>query len=179
MARVYWVTESGVFLSDENGNRLVFEAGDAPPPEWLAEVLRVRFVIGDPAGSPLIFAAALPAAPIEGMVCTAGNGVYRRWRDGAWETCPITLDDQAINGFRGGTVWERAKQAIALLLIRINPLDYITSGNAGGQSVSFPSLESVAAFFKTRQEAIDAQIIASGGANRVCVRPYPVGGVYG
>jgi hypothetical protein len=182
MEQVYWVTENDVYLADENGNRLVFSIGDdpplPPPPEWLAEVLKVRFIIGDPICTSLIYADVLPESALEGQVYTSGDGVYYKRENGAWVTCRLTLDDRAIDAFRGGSTWQQASRAIDLLLIRINPLDYITSGNAGGQSVSFPSLADVLAFFNARKAAISSWAVQAGDVQRVGCHPVAVGGVY-
>jgi hypothetical protein len=142
--------------------------------------MRVRVMIGDPIAASIVYSAELPAQALEGQVCTTGNGVYMRFENGAWAGAKLQLDDVAITMLAGkGTVFDRALRCVDALVARLNPLDYITGGSAGGQSVSFPSASDVLAFFKMKREAIASMGAASGNVRSVRVKPFPVGGVYG
>jgi hypothetical protein len=181
MARVYWVTQDSVFLATENGVRLAFEEGSpAPPPDWLADVLRVRLIIGDPICGAVIYARPLPDAAPEGSCATGGDGLYYVMRDGEWQEITLQFQDGILRERveKNGNVLKAAYESIKLLLIRINPLDYITGANAGGQSVSFPGVADVISFFIEKLKHISGMVNAEKGYTRACVPPYPVGGVY-
>jgi hypothetical protein len=181
MARVYWVTQDELYLATEAGVRLVFQNGDPEPPSsWLADVLRVRLIVGDPVCGTLIYVPALPGSALEGVCCTTGNGQYYLMRDGEWEALTVQFGDEVIGEYRrrAKSIWQAAHTVIKALLIRINPLDYITGGNAGAQSVSFPSLADVTAFFNERLKHITDMMNDADGYNRVRVARQPVGGLY-
>lgn len=181
MARVYWVTQDNVFLATENGVRLAFEEGSpAPPPLWLADVIRVRLIAGDPICGAIIYAPSLPDTAPSGTCATNGDGLYFIMRDGEWQEITLQFQDGILRERveKTGNVLKTAYEIIKLLLIRINPLDYVTSANAGAQSVSFPSVADVISFFNEKLKHIGDMINAESGCRRVCVAPYPVGGLY-
>jgi hypothetical protein len=173
-----------VWRVDFDGARLV--TGDSPagdgaaPPGCLLDVIRVRVITGDPIATSIVYAGELPDTALEGQVCTTGNGEYMRFGHGKWIREKLLLDDAAVLMFAGnGTIWDKSLRYVDALTARMNPLDYITGGSAGAQSVSFPSVADVLAFYKAKRDAIASMAAGFGGPKRVCVKPYPVGGVYG
>jgi hypothetical protein len=50
-------------------------------------------------------------------------------------------------------------------LARVHPDDYITAGNAGGQSVSFPALESLIAFYRALKKDLLEEEARQTGAD--------------
>jgi hypothetical protein len=142
-------------------------------------ILQIRQLIGDPIASSIHYADPLPGDALEGSVYTTGNGVYQFWRSGAWKPVKIQMDDVEIERMdTSANVYVSASMAVNALIARINPLDYITSGNAGGQTVSFPSLADVLAFFNAKKEAIGEMASQSGNTQQARRHPVPVGGVY-
>jgi hypothetical protein len=89
------------------------------------------------------------------------------------------MDDVEIERMDiSANIYVSASLAVNALIARINPLDYITSGNAGGQTVSFPSLADVLAFFNAKKEAVGKIANLSGIMQQARRHPVPVGGVY-
>jgi hypothetical protein len=150
------------------------------PPPWLRQAVLVRRSIGDPVTRDFIYAAELPD---EGPVQTAftnGNGIYWYY-DGKWKQYNIKFSDAYIREL----VDERGRRRAAIALIdnliaRIDPADYITSGNAGGQSVSFPSLGDMLAFYNGLRDALVKEEAAANRTDSglmLRTKRRPVGGV--
>jgi hypothetical protein len=184
---VYRVTERDAELIrvTENGElQRILERGvyvPPPPPDWLQEVIRVRRNIGDPATADFIYAETLPPAAPPNTAFTAGDGVYWYFADGTWKRYFIRFSDLYIRQLideRG-----RLRASVRLvddLIARIDPLDYITSGNAGGQSVSFLTLADILAYYNALRDRLlaeeaDAEGMNSGLMLKTVRRP--VGGV--
>jgi hypothetical protein len=148
-------------------------------------VIRVRRLIGDPIAADFLLAQSLPEAGAPdtayAMYGDSYDGRYWRFEGGAWKQCVLKFADAYIR--------QRAEEAGRLyaavgliddLIARLDPADYITGGNAGGQSVSFPSLESALAFYSGLKAALIARAArekgtGTGGFFRS--RKRPVGGV--
>jgi hypothetical protein len=142
-------------------------------------ILQIRSLIGDPAATSVNYEDPLPASALEGAAYTTGDGAYQMYRAGAWKPVKIQMDDSEIERLdSGGSVYSAALNAINVLLLKINPLDYITSGGAGAQSVGFPSLADVTAFFNAKKAAVASLAARAGDAQRAGRRPVPVGGVF-
>ena len=181
MARVYWVTQSNVFLGTESGARLEPQGDDPPPPpDWLADVLRVRLIIGDPICTALVYADVLPDTALDGVCYTAGDGRYQMMIDGEWSDATLKFQDAPISGYtqQSNSIWVAAQGVIKAELIRLDTLCYITNGGAGAQSVSFLNAQEQKDLFNLKLDYINDMIAQTGGTNRVCAVPYPVGGVY-
>jgi hypothetical protein len=144
-----------------------------------ARVLQIRSLIGDPIATSINYADPLPADALDGSVYTTGNGVYHVWRSGAWKPVKIQIDDAEIEKKdTSANIYISALAAINLFMARFNPLDYITSGNAGAQGFSFPTIESVYAGFNLKKAAIEEMAALSGNVLQARRRDVPVGGVY-
>jgi hypothetical protein len=142
-------------------------------------ILQIRQLIGDPIASSINYADPLPSDALNGAVYTTGNGVYQAWRYGAWKAVKLQIDDVKIEEVdTSANIYVSALAAVDALIARINPLDYITSGNAGAQSVSFPTIESVYASFNLKKAQIEKMAIQSGYVLQARRHPVPVGGVY-
>jgi hypothetical protein len=142
-------------------------------------ILQIRQLIGDPIASSINYADPLPSDALNGAVYTTGNGVYQAWRYGAWKPVKLQIDDVEIERMDIGTnIYVSASMAVNALIARINPLDYITSGNTGAQSAGFPSLADVLSFFNAKKEAIGKMAVQSGNVLQARRRDVPVGGVY-
>jgi hypothetical protein len=157
----------------------------APVPDWQQEIIRVRRSIGDPVAADFLLAEALPdtGAPNTAYALYGDyyDGKYFYYTPGGWKQYALKFADAYVR--RRVAESGRLNAAIGLitdLIARLDPKDYITGGSAGGQSVSFPSIESVTAFYKELQSALLAQDarergIGTGGFFRA--RHRPVGGV--
>ena len=142
-------------------------------------ILQIRRLIGDPAAPSVSYETPLPASAPERAVYTTGNGVYQVYRAGAWKPVKVQIDDSEIEGLDSGcSVYQAALNAVNVLIIRIDPANYITSGTAGGQSMSFSSLSEVTAFFNAKKAAIAALAARAGDVQSAGHRPVPVGGVF-
>ena len=132
-------------------------------PKTLNEIIQVRRSIGDPVTSDFIVVEELPATPFQNTAYTTGDGTYRHYDGTDWQYYTLKFSDSYI----GQLVRDRGQLRAAIRLIdnliaRIDPSDYLTSGNAGGQSVGFPSLSEVMDYYNglrdklLLQEAEDA-----------------------
>jgi hypothetical protein len=150
-----------------------------PRPAWFARIAHLRMLIGDPPASEIVYAEALPADGYEtDDAWTTADGAYWKWTDGKWQKQKIILADSYIRAAGGdGSVYRAGGVLLDTLLARINPLDYLTGGTAGGQSLSFSSLAEVTAFFTARKAALQ-ELAEQEGTVRFCVQPVPVGDVY-
>jgi hypothetical protein len=161
-AVAYRITTTGLM-------RIVYLTDEAPPPvpDWLIPILRVRGMIYDPMAKDIIFVEALPYFNTpEGVAFTLGDGNYQvKNSDGDWVNLPTKFTDAAIEDMvsLGGSALGGACLLIDRLIARIQPDDYITSGTAGGQSVGFPSLESMLAFYRGLKADLKAEDEAAAG----------------
>jgi hypothetical protein len=174
----YRITREGMY-------RAVYaqEAPPPPVPAWLVPVLRVRGMIYDPQAKDIIYVESLPFSPPAGVAFTTGNGAYKAKPGEGW----VSLDTKFTDGGIEDAI-ALAKEPVraACLLIdrliaRIQPNDYITSGNAGGQSVGFPSLTDMLAFYRGLKEDLKAEAAAIAGTNTgrmLTVSRPAVGGVW-
>jgi hypothetical protein len=150
-------------------------------PTGLNEVFEVRRSIGDPVTADFIFIDNLPDEALQNTAHTTGNGEYKFFDGVEWRQYTLKFSDGYIQGLVEG--FGRIKAAIKLidnLMARIDPSDYLTSGNAGGQSVSFPSLSEVIAYYKALRERLLEEEAAAAGINSglmVRTKKRPVGGV--
>jgi hypothetical protein len=184
----YRVTRSGgitAYRITQSGSYRIVYVKDSPPPpvpDLLVPVLRVREMIYDPQAKDIVYVERLPAVPPAGIAFTTGDGVYRARPGDTWIILNTKFTDAGIEDViaMAGEPVRAACLLIDRLVARIQPDDYITGGNAGGQSVSFPSLADMLAFYRGLKESLlkEAALISglgSGGFFRTKKRP--VGGV--
>jgi hypothetical protein len=139
-------------------------------------------MIYDPQAKDIMYVERLPSYAPDGVAFTLGDGAYQVKKNESWTALSTKFTDAGIRGMvnESGSVLGAACLLIDRLIARIQPDDYITSGNAGGQSVSFPSLADMLAFYRglkeaLREEAARISGLGSGGFFRTKKRP--VGGV--
>jgi hypothetical protein len=150
-------------------------------PDLLKEIFEVRRSIGDPVTADFVFTEELPETALENTAHTTGSGEYKFFDGVEWRPYALKFSDGYIQGLIEGL--GRVKAAIKLidnLIARIDPADYITSGNAGGQSVSFPSLGEVMAYYNALRDRLIEEEKAAAGMNSglmVQTKKRPVGGV--
>jgi hypothetical protein len=150
-------------------------------PDSLKEILELRRRIGDPITADFVCTDVLPATALENISYTTGDGEYKFFDGVEWRAYTLKFSDGYIQGLVEGM--GRLKAAIKLidnLIARIDPMDYITSGNAGGQSVSFPSLGEVMAYYNALRDRLIEEEKAAAGVNSglmVHTVRRPVGGV--
>jgi hypothetical protein len=146
----------------------------------LQQILLVRRSIGDPVTLDFICVAVLPEDGPGKTAFTTGDGVYWYY-DGSWKQYGLKFSDPYIREL----VEEQGRLRAAMTLInnliaRIDPSDYITSGNAGGQSVSFPSLSDMLAYYNGLRDALMKEEAASNRMDSglmLRTKRRPVGGV--
>jgi hypothetical protein len=169
----YRVTRSGIsaYRITQDGMYRVVHLQDAPPPPvpgWLVPVLRVREMIYDPQAKDTVYVEQLPSYPPPGVAFTLGDGAYRVRPGGAWTALDTKFTDAGIEDVIAMAAGEPVRAACLLidrLIARIQPDDYITSGNAGGQSVSFPSLADMLAFYRGLKADLSAEAAALNGTD--------------
>jgi hypothetical protein len=137
----------------------------------------------DPQAKDIVFVETLPLYPPDGVAFTLGDGTYRVWCDEAWVSLPTKFTDAGIEDIvaLAGDPLRAACMLIDRLVARIQPDDYITSGNAGGQSVSFPSLADMLAFYRGLKADLlaEAAVLEGNDTGRFMKFDRPaVGGVY-
>lgn len=174
----YRITQSGMC-------RIIYARDDPPPPvpDWLVPVLRVRSMIYDPQAKDIVYVERLPYYPLPGVAFTLGDGAYRVRPGAEWIALDTKFTDPGIEDViaLAGEPVRAACMLIDRLIARIQPDDYITSGNAGGQSVSFPSLESMIAFYRGLKADLLAEAAALAGTDTgrfITVERPAVGGVW-
>jgi hypothetical protein len=166
----------------ESGVERVLETVPAPPPPpaWLQQVIRARRSIGDPVTRDFIYVTELPDEGPEKTAFTTGNGSYRYYA-GSWKQYDVKFSDGYIRELvEGRGRYRAAVTLINNLIARIDPADYITSGNAGGQSVSFPSLADMLAYYNGLRDALMREEAAANRADSglmLRTKRRPVGGV--
>jgi len=150
-------------------------------PDNLNEIFEVRRSIGFPVTADFVYVEKLPDNPHENTAYTTGDGDYKYFDGVEWPSYALKLSDGYIIGLIEGM--GRIKASLKLidnLIAQIDPTDYITSGNAGGQSVSFPSLGEVLAYYETLRKRLLDQEAAELGLNSgrmLHTVKRPVGGV--
>jgi hypothetical protein len=150
-------------------------------PAWLKEIFETRRGIGDPVTADFVFIDKLPKTAPPNTAHTAGNGVYKFYNGVEWREYGLKFSDGYVRGLLEGL--GRVKAAVKLvdnLIARIDPADYLTSGNAGGQSVSFPSLRDVLDYYNALRDRLLEEEAAAAGMNSgrmLQTKRRPVGGV--
>jgi hypothetical protein len=175
---VEWINSGGAGMGNDAGATLFFRGDRAMPAPYLEKIMRIRVIVGDPLAPSIIYDDQLPDRGLEGQIYTRGDGRYYRWSDNSWKAVALKFDDITIDILaRGQDIWRGALYVFDNYLAKLDPLDYITSGNAGAQSVSFPSVSEVLAWFTARRALIVKQLERYGTITRACYRPRAVGGV--
>jgi len=150
-------------------------------PAWLDEVFQIRRSIGDPVTGDFAYTDELPETAPQNTAHTAGNGEYRFYDGAEWRKYNLKFGDAYIRLLAGkhGRIGASIK-LIDSLIARIDPTDYITSGNSGGQSMSFPSLGEVTAYYTALRDMLREEEAAELGMNSGLMletKRRPVGGV--
>ena len=153
----------------------------AETPAWLQKIFNVRRSIGDPVTADFLFVDVLPAAAPQNIAHTTGNGVYQYYNGIEWREYRLKFSEAYIRLLVEDHGRIKASiQLIDNLIARIDPADYITSGNAGGQSITFPSLSDVLLFYNTLRDRLLEEEAAEAGMNSglmIKTKWRPVGGV--
>jgi len=139
---------------------------NVPVPDLLKEIFEVRRSIGDPVTADFIFTDELPLTAPLNTAYTTGNGEYKYFNEVEWRQYKLKFSDGYIMGLIEGL--GRIKASIKLvdnLIAKIDPTDYLLSGNAGGQSVSFPSLGDVLAYYNALRDRLIEEERAASGMN--------------
>ena len=150
-------------------------------PSWLEDVFEIRRRIGDPITGDLVYVDDFPEEPLENTAYTTGDERYWYFNQLGKQQYKIKHNDSYIRAMVEGLGRVKASiKLIDLLIAKIDPTDYITSGNAGGQSVSFLSLTDILAYYNALKDVLleeeaDAEGLNSGVMLSVVKRP--VGGV--
>jgi hypothetical protein len=178
-----WLLGSGTAqaaATAEFGLQITQAARAAAMPAYLPWVAMLRMLVGDPLASEIVFVETLPQAGYDsGEAWTTGGGIYFKWDCGAWQRQKLFLSDVFIRDkTRNQTEYSAGIFLLDTILARINPLDYVLSRNAGGQSLSFPTLSEIRDFFAARKAALQAQAETTGKGVCFYKRPIPVGDVY-
>jgi len=150
-------------------------------PAWLDEIIQVRRSIGDPVTGDFAYVEELPETAPQNTAYTKGDGEY--WfHDGVeWRKYSLKFGDPYIKLLAGK--YGRIGAAVKLidnLIAQIDPTDYINSGNAGGQSMSFPSLQEVMNYYTTLRGILLEEQAEEAGMNSglmLQTKKRPVGGV--
>ena len=150
-------------------------------PAQLQQIIEVRRSIGDPITADFVIVATLPETALPKTAHTTGDGRYWFFDGVDWRLYALKFNDayiQILVNEQG-----RHKAAIRLvddLLARLDPADYLTAGNAGGQSVSFSTLTEAMEFYRVLRERLMEADAAANGMNSglmVKIKRRPVGGV--
>jgi len=151
------------------------------PPAWLDEVFQIRRSIGDPVTGDFVYVEELPETAPQNEAHTTGNGEYQFFDGVEWRKYHLKFGDAYIRLLL--EKYSRLSVSIQLidkLIARIDPTDYITSGNAGGQSMSFPSLGEVMAYYTALRDVLLEEEAKEAGMNSGLMletKRRPVGGV--
>jgi hypothetical protein len=152
----------------------------AEKPVWLDEVIQIRRSIGDPVTGDFVYVDELPETAPQNTAYTTGSGEYR-FHDGVeWRLYSLKCGDAYIRLLAGkhGRIGAAVK-LIDTLIAQIDPADYLTGGNAGGQSMSFPSLQEVLDYYTTLRGILLEEEAAEAGMNSglmLKTKKRPVGG---
>jgi hypothetical protein len=156
----------------------------APVPVWLLPILQARGMIYDPAAKDILYVEAPPNTPPADVAFTTGDGNYMIKAGGEWLTLPAKFTDAGIEdvfALAGGSPVEAACLLVDRLIARIQPDDYLTSANAGGQTMSFPSLADMLAFYRGLKKDLQdeaARINGTDAGRFFRVKRPAVGGVW-
>jgi len=134
--------------------------------DTLKEIFEVRRSIGDPVTADFVFVDELPETALPNTAYTTGNGEYKYFDEVDWRQYKLKFSDGYIRGLVEGL--GRLKASIKLvdnLIAKIDPTDYLVAGNAGGQSVSFPSLSEVLAYYNALRDRLIEEEKAASGMN--------------
>jgi len=156
--------------------------------EELLPIIDIRHSIGDPITTDFIFLKEpeetteikteeddeeviekpnlFPESPLQNVAYTTGNGEYKYWDGIEWRNYLLKFSDNYIKML--SSHMGRFNASIRLinnLIAQIDPTDYITSGNAGGQSVSFLSLSEILQYYQTLKETLLEEQAAEEGTN--------------
>jgi len=147
----------------------------------LQEIFEIRRSIGDPVTSDFVFVQVLPVTALENIAYTTGNGEYKYFDGVEWRNYRLKFSDQYIKmlACHMGRIGASLK-LVNNLIAQIDPQSYITSGNAGGQSVSFSSLQEVLSYYETLRHILEEEAAAANGMNSgrfLKTKRRPVGGV--
>jgi len=150
------------------------------PPAWLDEVFQIRRSIGDPVTGDFVYVEELPDTAPQNIAHTTGNGEYQFYDGVEWRKYNLKFGDAYIrllaekHGRLGASI-----KLIDNLIAQIDPTD-LTSGNTGGQSMSFPSLQEVLNYYATLRNILFEEEAAEAGMNSGLMletKRRPVGGV--
>ena len=128
-------------------------------------IFAIRRSIGDPVTSDLIFVDELPETAQENIAYSTGNGEYKYFDRVQWRNYTLKFSDTYILSLSKRGRISASLQLINNLIARIDPTDYITSGNAGGQSMSFLSLSEVLLYYETLRNTLLEEQAAESGTN--------------
>ena len=150
-------------------------------PAWLDEIIQIRRSIGDPVTGGFVYVDELPESAIQNTAWTTGNGEYWFYDNVEWRKYSLKCGDAHIRLLAGkhGRLGAAIK-LIDSLIARIDPADYLTGGNAGGQSMSFPSLQEVLSYYTALRGILLEEQAAEKGMNSGLMletKKRPVGGV--
>jgi hypothetical protein len=149
--------------------------------EWLQKIFEVRRSIGDPSTSDFIYVKKLPETALQNTAYTTGNGEYFFYDVIEWRKFDTKVSDACIGILINQHGRLRASiRLIDVLIAQIDPTRYITSGNAGGQSISRLSLQEVLNYYETLRNQLLEEEAAEAGMNSglmLKTKKRPVGGV--
>ncbi|MDR2095725.1 MAG: hypothetical protein LBP76_09450 [Treponema sp.] len=156
MASYLRAAADGSLRSDVSGGIRRAYGGKLIPPDWLKNIISVRRFISDPSVNDFILTDEdLPeqgkanAAYVQYGFLYSGN--YYGWKNETWAELPLSYSDDYIREtLEGKTVVQAARYLIQLSLLRVEDVYRVISESDGGQSMSFPTLGDLAAFFKEK-----------------------------
>ena len=147
----------------------------------LQQIIEVRRRIGDPVTADFVIVAALPETALPKTAHTTGDGQYRHYDGVEWRRYTLKFSDAYIGLLVGEQgVLNTAIRLVDDMIARLDPADYLTAGNAGGQSLSFPTLAEAAEFYRALRARLQEEAAAEAGMNSglmLKTRRRPVGGV--
>ena len=147
----------------------------------LSLIFEVRRSIGDPVTSDFVLVDKLPETALQNTAYTTGNGEYKYFDGAEWRVYTLKFSDDYIHllAEKNGRIGASLK-LINNLIAQIDPTNYLTSGNAGGQSVSFLSLQEVLNYYSFLRDQLLEEQAAEAGTNSglmLKTKRRPVGGV--
>ena len=130
------------------------------------EIIQVRRNIGDPVASDFILVEDFPDNPLHDAAYTKGDGVYQYFDGAEWRLYYLKFSDNYIKELVSGQgVLKASIKLIDNLIARIDPADFLTGGEAGGQSLRFASLAEVIAYYNELRDRLFAEDAAESGMN--------------
>ena len=152
-------------------------------PAWLDEVIQIRRSIGDPVTCDFVYVDELISSSeaLKNVAYTKGDGEYWFYDSVEWRIYSLKCADAYIRLLAGkhGRIGAAVK-LIDIMIAQIDPTDYLTSSNAGGQSMSFPSLQEVMNYYTTLRDILLEEQAEEAGMNSglmLQTKKRPVGGV--